>query len=309
MGIGEVLSGNAGRKHRCSLSPVSAAEAWGIRDALSGNTGRKHCRSASAAIGEFSPETAGRNVAVHHQPRWGSLIRNHRTRILPFAVNRARLRRRGLCRRRQSRRDQRRRGFYRSRRLNCRRGFRRSAARTMDVTSADGGRFKRNGGFGRNDGQEHDALSAASGSAEASVETVGVTSADGGRFKRNGVLWTERRARARRVICRVRFRRRALCRGLSPEECGSGGEFNPGWSGWGSGSVTRRVRLCRRYRRKSAVRETPRGIDGVGFGDVTRRVRFRRHGLRRNCHRECGKLIQVTRHVRLRRHALCRSYH
>ena len=74
-----MLSGNAGRKHRCSLSPVSAAEAWGIRDALSGNTGRKHCRSASAAIGEFSPETAGRNVAVHHQPRWGSPVQKRRT--------------------------------------------------------------------------------------------------------------------------------------------------------------------------------------------------------------------------------------
>ena len=96
--------------------------------------------------------------------------------------------------------------------------------------------------FGRNDGQEHDALSAASSSAaadsaEAAVETVGVTSADGGRFKRNGGLWTKRRTGARRVICRVRLRRRsrrrALCRGLSPEECESGGGFNPGGSGWG----------------------------------------------------------------------------
>ena len=56
----------------------------------------------------------------------------------------------------------------------------------------------------------------------------------------------------------------------------------------GFGGVTRHVRLrrrvlCRSYRRKSAVRETPRGIDGVGFGDVTRRVRFhRRRGLRRS---------------------------
>ena len=56
------------------------------------------------------------------------------------------------------------------------------------------------------------ALPAASGSAEAAVETVGVTSADGGRFKRNGVLWTERRAGARRVICRVQLRRRGFRR-------------------------------------------------------------------------------------------------
>ena len=65
------------------------------------------------------------------------------------------------------------------------------------------------------------------------------------------------------------------------------GETRRGIDG-GFGGVTRHVRLrrrvlCRSYRRKSAVRETPRGIDGVGFGDVTRRVRFhRRHGLRRS---------------------------
>ena len=51
----------------------------GIGEVLSGNAGRKHCRSASAAIGEFSPETAGRNVAVHHQPRWESPVQKRRT--------------------------------------------------------------------------------------------------------------------------------------------------------------------------------------------------------------------------------------
>ena len=138
--------------------------------------------------------------------------------------------------------------------------------------------------FGRNDGQEHDALSAASSSAaadsaEAAVETVGVTSADGGRFKRNGGLWTKRRAGARRVICRVRLRRRsrrrALCRGLSPEECGSGGEFNPGWSGWGVFRKRYRPRPARK--RGIPARE---GRAGENCGSVIGRVRLRRLGRR-----------------------------
>ena len=138
--------------------------------------------------------------------------------------------------------------------------------------------------FGRNDGQEHDALSAASSSAaadsaEAAVETVGVTSADGGRFKRNGGLWTKRRAGARRVICRVRLRRRsrrrALCRGLSPEECGSGGEFNPGWSGWGVFRKRYRPRPARK--RGIPARE---GRAGGNCGSVIGRVRLRRLGRR-----------------------------
>ena len=163
--------------------------------------------------------------------------------------------------------------------------------------------------FGRNDGQEHDALSAASSSAaadsaEAAVETVGVTSADGGRFKRNGGLWTKRRAGARRVICRVRLRRRsrrrALCRGLSPEECGSGGEFNPGWSGWGVFRKRYRPRPARkrgiparkgraggvfrkRYRpRPARKRGIParEGRAGENCGSVIGRVRLRRLGRR-----------------------------
>ena len=138
--------------------------------------------------------------------------------------------------------------------------------------------------FGRNDGQEHDALSAASSSAaadsaEAAVETVGVTSADGGRFKRNGGLWTKRRTGARRVICRVRLRRRsrrrALCRGLSPEECESGGGFNPGWSGWGVFRKRYRPRPARK--RRIPARE---GRAGGNCGSVIGRVRLRRLGRR-----------------------------
>ena len=78
-GVGEALAGTAGREHRCSLSPVPAAEARSR-----GSVGRK-CRTEALL---FVLSHIRRRSAEYR----GSIGRNRRTEALPFVLSRIRRR-------------------------------------------------------------------------------------------------------------------------------------------------------------------------------------------------------------------------